>query len=58
MQRRRREEQDNEILNLEINQFGAFSLACITEKIHFDKQSTDADTLFTRSLKERTVKHC
>ena len=40
MQRRRGEEQDNEILNLKINQFRAFSFACITEKIHFDKMST------------------
>ena len=43
MQRRRStrsRSQDNEIVNLEINQFGAFSLACITEKIHFDRTST------------------
>ena len=32
--------QDNKIVNLGINQFGAFSLACITEKIHFDRMST------------------
>ena len=57
MQRQRRgEEQDNEILNLGINQFRAFSLACITEKIHFDKMSTYLE--YTLSLKERTEKHC
>ena len=43
MQRRRStrsRSQDNEVVNLEINQFGAFSLACITVKIHFDRMST------------------
>ena len=58
MQRRRGEEQDNEILNLKINQFRAFSFACITEKIHFDKMSTYLEYRYTLSLKERTEKHC
>ena len=51
----------NEIVNLEINQFGAFSLACITEKILFDRMSTLFGVQIQRhtlSLKERTEKHC